>query len=400
MTGGTHSLGGTTGGLASGGRSDAGGTPNQGGTSGGESMQPGGGFPSASGGLPAGGHDTGGSAGDSSGTSAGGTPEAGGEAGAGGSPGPDLRPCDIYASGNSPCVAAYSTVRALLVGYSGPLYQVRRADGATLDIEVLAPGSVANAAQQDAFCGAQACTVSMLYDQSGEGNHLTKAPPGCFESQDSANESDAKGRSLTVAGHDVYALYTIAADGYRNNSTHGVPTGDEAQGIYAVVDGKRYGEGCCWDFGNATRDNCPGGTGSANALFFGTAYWGTGAGEGPWFMGDFQPGVWSGGSGASRTQNSELPSSNGNFAFGTLKTSTNSYAIRVGDARAGGLTTAYDGPAPAAWQLEGSIVLGIGIDTNSSSFATFFEGAVTNGRPSDAIDEAVLKNVQAAGYGR
>ena len=34
-------------------------------------------------------------------------------------------PCDIYGAAGTPCVAAYSTVRALYSGYSGPLYQVR-----------------------------------------------------------------------------------------------------------------------------------------------------------------------------------------------------------------------------------------------------------------------------------
>ena len=36
-------------------------------------------------------------------------------------------PCDLYAAGNTPCVAAHSTVRALYGTYGGPLYQVRRA---------------------------------------------------------------------------------------------------------------------------------------------------------------------------------------------------------------------------------------------------------------------------------
>ena len=35
-------------------------------------------------------------------------------------------PCDIYASGGTPCVAAHSTTRALFDAYNGPLYQVRR----------------------------------------------------------------------------------------------------------------------------------------------------------------------------------------------------------------------------------------------------------------------------------
>ncbi|MEW1838902.1 arabinofuranosidase catalytic domain-containing protein, partial [Nonomuraea angiospora] len=36
------------------------------------------------------------------------------------------QPCDIYASGGTPCVAAHSTTRALYASYNGSLYQVRR----------------------------------------------------------------------------------------------------------------------------------------------------------------------------------------------------------------------------------------------------------------------------------
>ncbi|HET9168397.1 MAG TPA: arabinofuranosidase catalytic domain-containing protein, partial [Actinospica sp.] len=35
-------------------------------------------------------------------------------------------PCDIYASGGTPCVAAHSTTRALYGNYNGNLYQVQR----------------------------------------------------------------------------------------------------------------------------------------------------------------------------------------------------------------------------------------------------------------------------------
>jgi non-reducing end alpha-L-arabinofuranosidase len=91
------------------------------------------------------------------------------------------------------------------------------------------------------------------------------------------------------------------------------------------------------------------------------------------------------------------------YAFGILKTSTTNntpqYAIRVGNAQAGDLTTAYDGQAPAAWQGKGGLILGIGGDNSNSSLGTFFEGALTAGRPSDATDAAVLQNVQAVGYG-
>jgi non-reducing end alpha-L-arabinofuranosidase len=61
------------------------------------------------------------------------------------------RPCDIYADGKTPCVAAHSTVRSLYARYTGPLYEVKRAsDGASQNIGLLSDG-YANAAAQDAF---------------------------------------------------------------------------------------------------------------------------------------------------------------------------------------------------------------------------------------------------------
>jgi non-reducing end alpha-L-arabinofuranosidase len=327
----------------------------------------------------------------------------GGNAGAGGEMVSEAgRPCDIYASGDTPCAAAYSTVRALFEAYDGPLYQVRRADGELQDIDTLASG-YANAAAQDAFCGKETCTISVLYDQSENRNDLTEAPPDCYQDASPLNgstEADAKGRSLQVSGHDVYALRMVARNAYRANQTSGMPTGSEEQGIYEVVDGTRVGTACCWDFGNGSTDNCTGPVGTTNALFFGTAYWGKGAGDGPWFMADFQTGVWAGGDGASDVTNPDLPSSPFDFAFGVLKTGSSSYTIRVGDAQTGGLTTGYDGAAPDTFQMQGAVILGIGSDGGNVSHGTFFEGAITNGRPSDAVDDAVLRNVQAAGYGK
>src|ERR1051326_5738269 len=80
-------------------------------------------------------------------------------------------PCDIYAAGGTPCVAAHSTTRALYGAYNGPLYQVRRAsDNTTRDIGPLAAGDVANAAAQYSFCSGTTCLITVIYDQSGRGN--------------------------------------------------------------------------------------------------------------------------------------------------------------------------------------------------------------------------------------
>jgi hypothetical protein len=337
--------------------------------------------------------------------------DAGGTVGPPVSTGTGPGPCDLYAAGNTPCVAAYSTVRLLSSTYAGPLYEVRKGGtrtgqgGTTLAVGVVAGSGFADAAAQDAFCGTDTCTVSTLFDQSGRGNNLTVAPAGCYTgtASEADYESNAKARALTVSGHSVYALYMSPHEGYRNNNGTGIPTGTAAQGVYEVADGKRIGPACCWDFGNASTNNCYGPTGSMNALYFGTGYWGKGAGNGPWFLGDFEAGVWAGGSGASTTTNNNLPASNVDYAFGILKTSTTNntpqYAIRVGNAQSGTLTTAYDGQAPANWQGKGGIILGIGGDNSNSSLGTFFEGALTAGRPSDDTDAAVLQNVQAVGYG-
>ena len=151
-------------------------------------------------------------------------------------------------------------------------------------------------------------------------------------------------------------------------------------------------------------------------LLFGTAWWGRGAGNGPWFMGDFESGVWAGGSNsgdpgygsieACDASDANCPPNNDNpslaipYAFGILETSAGQYALRMGDATSGVLQTAYDGAAPAQWILEGGIILGIGGDNSNWSYGTFYEGAITAGRPSLQTQEAVFQNVQAARYGQ
>jgi non-reducing end alpha-L-arabinofuranosidase len=363
---------------------------------------------------------------------------AGGAAGSGGSgsvmTARGTGPCDLYAAANTPCVAAYSMVRALSSTHEGPLYQVRRGapnglentgiGGETQDIGMLSNG-FADAAAQIAFCADQTCTVSVLYDQSGQGNNLTVAKAGCygcdFTPPDTACtddfESVATAASLTVGGNAVYGLFMADHEGYRNNEAVNTPEGEEEMGAYSVVAGtgtrQQVLPGCCWNFGIASRNNCFGPTGMMASLMFGQGYWGRGAGNGPWFMGDFEAGVWAGGTAGrfadANGQNGEAwdvnpnnPSMTMDFAFGILKTRPNNYALRMGDAQQGTLSTAYDGPTPtvmARWQMEGGIVLGIGGDNSNHGSGTFFEGVITAGRPSDATDEAVFQNVQATGYG-
>src|SRR5689334_20820872 len=217
---------------------------------------------------------------------------------------PDARaaaaePCDIYANGGTPCVAAHSTTRALYGTYNGPLYQVRRSsDNATRDMGVLSAGGVADSAAQDAFCATATCLINVIYDQSGRGNHLTQAPPGYWKGPQPGgwdNLADAKAAPITVGGQKAYGVYVAPGTGYRNNKTNGVATGDLPEGIYAVVDGTHYNQWCCLDYGNAQTDGQADSRAIMETVYFGAdKQWGYGSGAGPWIMADLEWGLFSG----------------------------------------------------------------------------------------------------------
>jgi hypothetical protein len=99
--------------------------------------------------------------------------------------------------------AAHSTVRALYKSYAGPLYQVKRKDGKTMDIKVEAAGGMADAAAQDKFCASSTCVFFQIYDQSPMGNHLGVAPPGGAHHQEDIPANAAAG-ALMVGGKKVY----------------------------------------------------------------------------------------------------------------------------------------------------------------------------------------------------
>jgi hypothetical protein len=410
--------GGGTGGVGpTGGLGPTGGVIQQTGGAGTGGLPPAGGS-GGTGGFATGGQGTGGQGTGGQGTGGQGT----GGQGIGGST-DTTGPCDIYAAANTPCVAAYSMVRVLSSTYSGPLYQVRSnsdsqntgSGGTTHDIGMTADG-FADKAAQDAACGGTTCTVSLLYDQSGNNNNLPVAKKGRSDGGQYAAmddfESIADAGPLRVGGHDVYSLYMAARQGYRvpvGTVGSGMPRGQEPQGIYMLADGTHYGTACCWDFGNVSPD--PTKYGVMNTLFFGVAYWGRGAGNGPWFMADYEAGVWAGGTnpgdpgwGALDTTapaNQNNPSLPVPFALGFLKTDQSNWALRMADLQtASSITTAYEGGLPKQMNNEGGIVLGVGGDNSNNSWGTFFEGAIVSGWPSDDTELAVMQNIQAVGYGQ
>jgi len=215
-------------------------------------------------------------------------------------------PCDIFASGGTPCVAAHSTVRALYGAYDGKLYQIRRAsDQMERDVLVTEPGGFAASITQDEFCANTSCVFTRIYDQSPNGNHLAVAPAGGAHRRPDI-PADANAGLLLVGGHKVYGVRMDPPSGYRNDTTTGIAVGDEPETIYGVFNGSHYNNRCCFDYGNAETDNLDDGAGTMEALYFGNAKGGLnhgGAGNGPWIMADMENALW----GADVIQSNEPP---------------------------------------------------------------------------------------------
>ncbi|UNI23041.1 Non-reducing end alpha-L-arabinofuranosidase [Purpureocillium takamizusanense] len=315
-------------------------------------------------------------------------------------------PCDIYASGNTPCVAAHGTTRALYSHYSGPLYQVSRgSDGSTKDITPMSAGGVANAASQDSFCAGTTCLITIIYDQSGNGNHLTQAPPGGAARGPNGNGYDylasAIGAPVTLGGHKAYGVFISPFTGYRNNEAKLTATGDGAQGMYAVLDGTHHNRACCFDYGNAETNSLDTGNGHMEAIYFGSGDGnrGTGAGNGPWIMADLENGLFSG---FSHDNNDGDPSMTSRFVTAVVKGKPGRWAIRGGDGASGQLSTFYDGRRPDGgydpMKKEGAIILGIGGDNSNWAQGTFYEGVMTSGYPGDDTENKVQADIVAARY--
>jgi hypothetical protein len=314
-------------------------------------------------------------------------------------------PCDIYNSGGTPCIAAHSTTRALYGAFSGSLYQVKRgSDGATTNIAPLAAGGVANAATQDTFCANTTCLITIIYDQSGRGNHLTRAPGGAFkgpEADGSDNLASAIGAPVTLNGQKAYGVFVSPGTGYRNNAVSGSAKGDAAEGMYAVLDGTHFNGGCCFDYGNAETSSTDTGNGHMEAIYYGdNTGWGSGAGKGPWIMADLENGLFSG---QNPKNNAGDPSISNRFVTAAIKGGPNKWAIRGANGASGSLSTYYNGARPTVkgynpMSKEGAIILGIGGDNSISGQGTFYEGVMTTGYPSDATENAVQDNIVAAKY--
>ncbi|GIH67740.1 alpha-L-arabinofuranosidase [Microbispora siamensis] len=323
-------------------------------------------------------------------------------------PPPGSRPCDIYAAGGTPCVAAHSTTRALYNAYNGNLYQVRRSsDNTTRNIGVLTAGGVANAAAQDSFCAGTTCVVTVVYDQSGHGNDLWYQGSSVVPGSPQSKPAIATTESLSVGGNKAYSLYINPGNSYwRDGHLTGVPTGTAPEGMYMVTSGTHVNSGCCFDYGNSETTRKADAAGAMDAIYFGTSCWFGGcSGSGPWVQADLEWGLYPGG---SQSWNPNQRAFTSKFVTATLKNNgTSRFAIKGSNAQSGSLYTLYDGALPPGYspmKKQGAIVLGSGGDCckpdggANLSAGTFYEGAMVAGYPSDATENAVQADVVAAGY--
>lgn len=305
-----------------------------------------------------------------------------------------LCPCDIFAS-TTPCVAAYSTTRALYRDYTGPLYEVtRKSDETSINVGLL-PDGYADAAAQNSFCARSICNITKIYDQSPGHNDLTPAPPGGaakgFGSLGYDFPATADALPVTVHGHHVYGVAIGPGLGYRDDRAVGTAVNGQPEGVYMVTSATHINPRCCFDFGNAETNNLDNNAGHMDAMNIRINCRQTPCE--PEAGLDMENGIYG-----------DLPVPAGT-TFVTVMGANNGqdqYAIYQGDDESGGLTTTGMIPLPGGgyrpMQQEGAIILGIGGDNSNHGRGYFFEGVMTKGMPDEKVMKAVQSNIVAAGY--
>ena len=302
-----------------------------------------------------------------------------------------IRPCDLYASA-SPCVAAFSTTRALYSAYKGPLYEVtRESDKTSINIGLL-PDGYADAATQNTFCANTACTITKIYDQSPDHNDLTPAPPGGAAHGPGLNGYDipavANALPVTVHGHQVYGISISPGMGYRDDTPVGTAVNGQPEGVYMVTSALHLNTKCCFDLGNAevnNLDNNAGHMDAINIMCHGTPCK-------PDAGLDMENGIYG---------HLAVPAGAAFVTDMGANDGQHQYAIYQGNAQSGNLTSTGMIPLPKGYQpmkQEGAIILGTGGDNSNWATGYFFEGVMTRGMPSADDMKAVQRNIVAANY--
>ena len=233
------------------------------------------------------------------------------------------------------------------------------------------------------------CMITRIFDQSGNGNHLhVVGQPSGLEPVGTGGRlykgtpitgTNASADPLFIDGRQVYSAYFEGGMGFRTNTTTGIPINDEPETLLMVTSGTHYSGPCCFDYGNAeiglwpnTTNNLTYARGLMECIYFGEGY----GVKGPHVMADLEMGVFHSAGGL----NSSYTAINASFVTAMVKgDSNNHWSIKWGDAQAGPLHTAYDGPRPRQplynpMKKPGGLVLGLGGDTSNGGHGTFYEG--------------------------
>src|SRR5208283_137494 len=325
---------------------------------------------------------------------------------------PARLPCDIAANAGTPCVAAYSTVRALFRNYKGGLYQLTRAsDSATTNI-VSSFSGFANMAPQVSFCAGTTCTITAIYNQvnpSDSTTTLNVQTSGTFGSGLQAQDI-RYGAQLSINGVTYYGLFTQGTDVYdAGGSQHpaigyhnpfgvagiNIPTGTAPETVYAVFGSSQFNDNCCFDFGNMETSQTDTGGGNMHSLILSGAPTGGGlfAGNGtnPWTGTDFENCATAAnycGSGAnSNASNTGVPSGS---AFVTAITKCDCTSnMELKQALVGGsFNSIYSGALPSGYTMtmNGAIGLMLGGDMSHNGRGSFYEGAIIAGETKSSLD--------------
>ncbi|BFV56191.1 arabinofuranosidase catalytic domain-containing protein [Kitasatospora sp. CMC57] len=316
-------------------------------------------------------------------------------------------PCDLYAAGGSPCVAAHATTRALFAAYNGPLYQVQRAsDRAYHDVGLLSVGGFADASAQTSFCAGTSCTITKIYDQSSRHNDLPISWGGYWKGPGPNGAdvgADAAALPVMAGGHPVFGVKVTQGVGYRVDHANGAPTGSQPEGIYMVTSSDFTNQWCCFDYGSGENSHTDTGNATMNAIYWGNACWfGSCTGSGPWVEADLENGMFHTNAGSNKDPNNQGV----HYPFVTAlekNNGTSNFTLKYGNAATGGLTTTYSGALPNGYspmKNDSSLLLGTGGDNSVSGQGEFFEGAITTGFPTDATENAVQASINAVGYGK
>jgi hypothetical protein len=319
-------------------------------------------------------------------------------------------PCAVLQVAGQECVAAHSTVRVLVPGYTGSLYRVQREDGQARDVGAV--NGYADAQTQTEFCGGDGCVIKIIYDQSPMGNDLTEAPPGSAKPTP-AEPVDASALKVKIDGREVYAMLFRPGQGYRKLIGNGTAVGDEPQTIYMVSSQHDLINGCCFDYGNAQQTANNDGNGTVEAVYLGLGViWGSGVGPGPWVMADLENGLYPGwGSNQDRDISTNTSVAH-DFVTAVLVGDTANknngrgrFSLYGGDATTGKLETMYDGIRPnklgyVPMRKQGSVILAVAGDNSNGGGGRFYEGVMANGAATKTTVDALQSAIVEAGYGK